>query len=210
MDTSKCLVKPWTLEMQFQLTATGKILQDEMIISELPLVSVAVEDIKYPSAAWSLVNSLLQSPELLSAFYSLDLKVSEFPLDREDKTVLSELAKTHRVPKEIVRKLYFTVGTNHAAYINSDFKILGFAVYPMLSRSNHSCSPNAKYAPGNLGCKEAALIALRDIEPGESITWSYVRGGLFMNSDYKARKLALLHNFQFVCRCDRCLAEMSS
>lgn len=210
MNGFKCEVKYWTLMSEFQLIATEKISKGEVIISERPLVSIAVKDFELPSAAWNLVNSLLKSPELLSVFYSLKLKVSEFPIDAIDRSLIKELAKTHMIDRVVLKDLYLCVGTNNVAYVNSNFDILGFGLYPVLSRANHSCSPNALFSPGNLEFKEAALVARRDIEPDESITWNYVRGELFLYGDYMARKLKLREDFQFVCRCDRCLAEMNA
>jgi hypothetical protein len=54
---------------------------------------------------------------------------------------------------------------------------------------------------------ERTIVAVRDIPPGESITWNY--GGVnLIPAGYVSRNMTLAYHFRFACFCDRCRDEM--
>jgi len=73
-------------------------------------------------------------------------------------------------------------GTSLEELINSVPNIVGQGLYPVLSLSNHSCSPNASIEflqENNVG----TMLALRNICKGEEITITYCPNGLDTNFD---------------------------
>ena len=69
---------------------------------------------------------------------------------------------------------------------------------PTLAMVNHSCYPNTQQITDNGSCR---LRALRDIDIGEELSYSYVS---LEGSDVD-RKTAITDNWRFVCKCHRCL-----
>ncbi|KAI1212021.1 SET domain-containing protein [Annulohypoxylon truncatum] len=74
-------------------------------------------------------------------------------------------------------------------------------LFPIASRINHDCKPNVfwRYSVRTLAVE---VIAMRDIEPGEEITQSYVPLGL----SYQDRADDL-NNWGFTCTCSLCAAS---
>lgn len=79
----------------------------------------------------------------------------------------------------------------------------GTGLYALGSAVNHSCEPNAALLkrPG-VRDSTTAVLALRDIAPGEEVTISYID-----ESAPLEERRADLADYQFVCRCARCVAE---
>lgn len=69
---------------------------------------------------------------------------------------------------------------------------------------NHSCDPNCTAACDS-GDRTATLLAQRDIAAGEEITLSYIDVSL----PYKRRQ-AELRDYGFVCKCERCTADLAA
>ncbi|KAK0648930.1 hypothetical protein B0T16DRAFT_436046 [Cercophora newfieldiana] len=78
------------------------------------------------------------------------------------------------------------------------------ALYPVVSRINHACKPNAytRFSPKSL--QVVAISAVRDIQPGEEITISYITLGKTTPERHQALKL-----WSFTCACDLCTAPPS-
>lgn len=66
---------------------------------------------------------------------------------------------------------------------------------------NHSCVPNCCQVVKD---GVVVLIALRDIEVGEDISFSYVTIGAGDRGD---RGKSIMENWGFVCKCERCEVE---
>lgn len=81
-----------------------------------------------------------------------------------------------------------------------------FGMFALLSRFNHSCSPNSiiPTSAKESGRETLAILAKRDIEVGEEITFNYLPG--FELQAQRERHQLLL----FTCKCDVCLADPSS
>lgn len=81
-----------------------------------------------------------------------------------------------------------------------------FGMFALLSRFNHSCSPNS-IIPASVtesGRETMAIFAKRDIGVGEEITFNYLPG-FELKAQQERHQL-----LQFTCKCDVCLADSSS
>ncbi|GMI00295.1 hypothetical protein TrLO_g11350 [Triparma laevis f. longispina] len=78
----------------------------------------------------------------------------------------------------------------------------GYLLSPLMALVNHSCLPNCCQVVEN---GRVFLKALRDIEVGEELSYSYVSIGL--DSD---RRKSILDNWGFTCGCYRCRIEIQS
>ncbi|GFH18570.1 SET domain-containing protein [Haematococcus lacustris] len=90
------------------------------------------------------------------------------------------------------------------------FGAQGTGFYCLQSCANHSCAPSA--ATEGLASGATALLALKDLAPGEEVTLSYIgeleaEGGRPLG--LKERQ-AMLRDWGFVCRCSRCLSEAAA
>jgi hypothetical protein len=75
---------------------------------------------------------------------------------------------------------------------------VGFALAPALAMVNHSCFPNCQQVTFGGACR---LIALRGIEAGEELSYSYVS---LDGSEGSERRELIQENWAFTCRCGRC------
>lgn len=205
--TTNCLVvTSWGKE--HQLTTTELIKEGDVIVAETPLVSVLDANPKYTTYAWDLVDKLLSSADLMQRYYASRLKVSKFSTDMEDQQIERNLAKKHRYTRDMVKTIYFGVATNNIGYKDAHGQVIGHGIYPIISRANHSCRPNATHKPGNIETREVSLVAVRDIQSGEAVTWNYANTPIFNDADYTTRNFNLMNTFNFVCNCERCKEEI--
>jgi hypothetical protein len=82
---------------------------------------------------------------------------------------------------------------------SGDIGAHGEGLYPLHACINHSCTPNAKQVPGHVDGR-MIIRALRDIQPGEPLTISYIRE----LQDRTKRQQELLTTFGFSCACSAC------
>ncbi|KAI1806354.1 SET domain-containing protein [Daldinia bambusicola] len=75
------------------------------------------------------------------------------------------------------------------------------ALYPDVSRVNHACRPNSyiRFTPSTLA---VSVVALKDIDPGEEITITYVPLG-----NTKDERREALQKWGFECTCSLCTAS---
>ncbi|PPJ52246.1 hypothetical protein CBER1_10515 [Cercospora berteroae] len=71
-------------------------------------------------------------------------------------------------------------------------------IFPLVSRINHSCLPNAQHA-WNSTQNRMLVHAVREIEEDEELTLSYLNGG-----PSATRQEILKQNFRFTCACELC------
>uniref|UniRef100_A0A7S4T7T0 SET domain-containing protein n=1 Tax=Alexandrium monilatum TaxID=311494 RepID=A0A7S4T7T0_9DINO len=74
--------------------------------------------------------------------------------------------------------------------------------FATLARANHSCLPNC-IVDGD----EGTLRALRDIEPGDDLTISYLSDAALLWPRHR-RQVELAQRWDFVCGCERCSAPL--
>lgn len=167
--------------------------------------------------AWGLTGQIaltLHKPleELLETGYQ---PLHNPELNKRDRRILKLIAAKTKLAESRVKAIYNIVVTYN---LNTSF--LGFldgqvlygeraVICETLSFINHSCLPNT-YRPE---CKsheeftrqiEEALVAIRKIEAGEEITWSY---GGELPTELQKRQQLLHTNFGFWCSCERCQTE---
>ncbi len=206
-SAARCSVVRWTDE-EYQLTATAPIRRGEVAVAERPLVAASFASPQYGSVVWDLVDQILSDATVRQAFYGHDLKVTAFPIDDADLPLERALATKHRVSALAVRELLHCVGTNNIGYFDAARKLQGLAIFPTLSRANHSCAPNCRPMPGAAADKQVVLTALTDIDAGDAITWNYLDDSELMALDYGFRNVNLVNSYRFVCQCERCRAEV--
>lgn len=207
-DEVKWEVTTWGGTKEKQLIATAHIQPDELILTERVLVFAHEQE--HPDGhGWALVDKIMSSSSLMSAYYSWKLKAAPAVYDAADTKVEKELARKHRRPREMVRTLYYSVATNNIAFLDSDKGVECFGLYRVLSRVNHSCEPNAQLGTVYASGQEMALLASKPIAAGEGITWSYMgTDPSFLKGSFEERNLQLFNQYRFVCRCERCLADI--
>lgn len=189
---------------------TARTFQEgETIITEAPLVSIPVlSKYRLGTYVWDLVAAILADADLLRKVTGLKLMATEQLMVPDDYAIEAHLVKQSGRSRALVRCLYFTVATNNIGIIQSARVLQGYGVFPMLSRSDHSCAPSAELQPHNPASGSVALVALRPIAQGMPITWSYFEGKEFLDLDARERNVHLVDLFRFVCRCDRCRKEL--
>ncbi|PNP48780.1 hypothetical protein TGAMA5MH_00234 [Trichoderma gamsii] len=81
-----------------------------------------------------------------------------------------------------------------------------FGMFVLLSRFNHSCSPNSMIptSVSESGRETLAILAKRDISAGEEITFNYLPG-FELKSQHERHQL-----LQFTCKCEACHASSSA
>lgn len=103
--------------------------------------------------------------------------------------------------------------------IDSD-GVVGTGLYRTFAKMNHSCANNAhtvtRLVPATVSdvdvaevsdnCAEVAVYALRDIQPGEEITVSYLHVPDPRSLTRRERKAYLLQ-YLFVCQCELCMEQ---
>lgn len=84
-------------------------------------------------------------------------------------------------------------------------------IYPSAWLCEHACRPNARLRVDDVGVLR--LIAIRDVEIGAPISFSYVSGmenRELADDGYKQRQDRISRELGFTCRCDVCLSETHS
>ncbi|SPO05554.1 uncharacterized protein DNG_08241 [Cephalotrichum gorgonifer] len=80
-----------------------------------------------------------------------------------------------------------------------------FVLFPLISRVNHACKPNAFIRHASHGLI-AGVAAFRDIMPGEEITISYIP----LQQPTPSRQALLRKNWNFTCTCPLCTSPPST
>merc|ERR1712137_1078924 len=92
---------------------------------------------------------------------------------------------------------------NNFQVVDSVFRNLGTAVYPVGALLNHSCSPNCVITY-HYDTKQHHFVqhirALRTLQPNEELTHSYIDTAM----STPERRRRLYRQFNFLCSCSRC------
>ncbi|KAK7571815.1 hypothetical protein V9T40_014287 [Parthenolecanium corni] len=104
----------------------------------------------------------------------------------------------------LIENIYQEIENHVGIFINNE----GSGLYSMQSCINHSCAPNAKIAfPFN--CSRLALVAKKDILPGEEIFITYLDKCSRKRSCHSRRKI-LQNHYLFECMCSKCLLDSTN
>lgn len=180
----------------------GMVLAREQPLAHIPLLPSYV----YGDYCWEMVDRCLADSDLLRTIKALKLEATEQLMDEQSFRVEAALVHKYKKSRSLVRELYFVIGTNNIGVLTEDQTVTGYGLYPLLSRSNHSCEPSAVLEPG-YDVNELILRAKRDMQRGEEVSWSYFREAEFLSADYMTRNTALVNYFRFACWCSRCKSE---
>lgn len=191
-----------------QLVARDNIPAGTIIITERAiLVEPLAQTYRYGTYVWDMVDQLLGNEELLRNYQALRLSMTPQMIGSDEVRTENRLARKHKKNRQLIRKLYFSVGTNNIGIRSVKGNVCGYGLFPALSRADHSCEPNAMLKPASPQDGVVSLAAKKDISLGEPISWSYFDETEFLPLDYKTRNFNLANIFRFVCRCERCKVE---
>ena len=197
-------IRGWADEAQ--LVAKQDFVEGALLVGEYPIAFAPTLPEDDSAGPWMLVDMILSHPGVLQRVLDTQLKLTRWPLDEENLEALEQLAARHKRKPKKIRQLYYQVAANNIRYKHGD--ILGFGIWPTLSRSNHSCAPNARLCAARNEPLAELLLATRAIRAGEQIAWNYFSDDAFLERDWLERNARLQHSFQFLCRCSRCEEEM--
>jgi hypothetical protein len=191
-----------------RLVARRLFRSDELVIDEQPIVYCDLLPLDGLDAAFKLTLRLLDDPHRLATYQQLRLATNpEFDLFASDDTI-KQLQRRSGRTRDLARRVYMSVLTNCIICLAPDGGPVGYGVYPVMSRADHSCEPNCRVVPSAAGRRNSALLAERDIKAGEPITWSYRQERVaFLASCVDERNLDLVDVLRFACRCPRCERE---
>lgn len=188
-----------------QLVASASVATGVAMLAEYPIAFVETQPDEDEIAPWLLLECILSSPAMSERVAAEDLKLTKWPLSREDEARLDQLSRKYKRNPKKLAQLYHRVAANNLRY--SQDGVTGFGLWPIVSRSNHSCAPNAKVCATPPHPLAELLVATRSITKGEPICWNYLGDEAFLGLDWRARNTQLLRDFRFVCRCPRCESE---
>lgn len=158
------------------VVATSFISRGDLILSESPILTVDSALVDGIGGAEALIESSLRS----------------LPKD-EQQAFLS----LHNVYGPELPPFLGVFKTNS---IVLDVNATETGVFLECSRFNHSCVPNAMYSWNKT---KEVVYAIKDIEPGEQITVSYL-GQELSKGVRSDRQLKLFSSFGFECLCEAC------
>lgn len=193
---------------EHQLVAARNLSAGEFILHETALVQAPEGRYQYQTFVWDIVDQLLSDKALLAQYNRLRLYAHQaFFLDPLDEIMENAMVVKHKKSRRLVRDLYLSVGTNNIGILDEKRHVRGHGIFPILSRSDHSCDPNTEVTPANWRAGETAMRVKRDIQAGEPLTWTYFRADEFLPVDWHTRNYNLVNIYRFACRCKRCEAE---
>jgi hypothetical protein len=119
--------------------------------------------------------------------------------------MLEHLAGKYRRNPKRLAQLYHRVAANNVRYAQDG--VLGYGIWPIVSRCNHSCDPNARVCGAKDQPLAELLLSTRPILAGAAVCWNYFSDAAFLELDWFERNARLRRDFQFLCRCPRCESE---
>lgn len=188
-----------------QLVASADVASGVLLLAEFPIAFVQTQPEEDAIAPWLLLEGILSSDAFFARVSAEDLKLTPWPLGAADEDRLAHLARKYKRNPRKLAQLYHRVAANNVRYAGAE--VIGYGIWPLLSRANHSCVPNAEVRGARDRPLVELLLATRPIAAGEAISWNYLSDPAFLEWDWFARNVRLLQDFQFLCRCPRCTAE---
>jgi hypothetical protein len=174
---------------EHQLVAAADIATGALLLAEYPIAFAQTEPHEGDLGPWLLLETILSSQPMFERVSAQDLKLTKGPLSREDEARLDRLARQYRRNPQKLAQLYHRVAANNLRY--SQDGVTGYGIWPVVSRSNHSCAPNAKVCATPPHPLAELLIATRPIASGEPICWNYLADEAFLREDWRTRNAQL-------------------
>jgi len=205
----KWRVAKWDNTGGMQLLANATIAAGEEILREKPLVAVAGSELELGSPAWDLTHRLIADTRLRDAYYAWQLRSTDaHEHSRQDREIERLMARRYGTPQAMVGRLHAGVSAYHVGYGPGEGMHQGYGLYEALGRVNHSCDPSAELAAADSATGEQALRAIKDIQPGQEITRTYIDDASgFLGRNFLVRNVTLVSRMGFACRCARCHSE---
>ena len=209
---------------QYGVYSLRKFKKDDLVLLEPVRCSYVMSPKDFggnQSDACAFVAAIYRSPETLGReFMSFGLEaingVFEVP-PAHDKRYLQKLSRKYNKPYLHVLNTWRNVCTYHVRnYLipseSNDLKVR-LQLSALLNRVNHHCSPNSYgvcYFSSYRTFNEpiAYVRAIRDIEVGDEITYSYIHPK-FLVEDVHSRQKEISECYDFACSCSKCESEMS-
>ena len=188
-----------------QLVATEDVEPGVLLIGEYPIAFAETREGEDEVGPWLLLETILSSPEMFERVSAQDLKMTKWPLAAGDHETLDRLARKYGRNAKKLAQFYHRVAANNVRYTQAG--VTGYGIWPIISRSNHSCDPNARLCASVPHPLVELLLATRPITKDTAICWNYFSDESFLALDWFGRNKRLQHHFRFLCRCARCEAE---
>ncbi|GAA5868574.1 hypothetical protein JCM3774_005433 [Rhodotorula dairenensis] len=158
---------------------------------------------------WQQVESLEShrsrlSPEEQERFFQLSVSLSAYV----GQETLAESCPAGAAVIDLCSRF---VSNSFALTCPTDLSNIGVSISPLTALINHSCVPNAVVVFPSLpsststSSRNMAVVALRDLEPGEEVVTSYVD----LSLPRSERQRELEERYKFRCRCQGCTAPAS-
>jgi hypothetical protein len=188
-----------------QLVAAADVPSGALLVAEYPIAFVEIREGEDADGPWLLLEALLTSTAMFDRVVAEDLKMTKWPLTVLDEARIDRLAKIYQRNARKLAQLYHRVASNNVRYTQAG--VIGYGIWPTISRSNHSCDPNARLCAARKEPLALLVLATRAIDPGTAICWNYYTDDAFIALDWFTRNARLHQDYQFVCRCPRCESE---
>ncbi|KAI8956815.1 SET domain-containing protein [Daldinia sp. FL1419] len=161
-----------------------------------------------------VANRTIQKDEVVMLRYPVIIRIMDSrPWKSQDVMKLLHRATVQLPPKEGMQMLKLAhskggyiiddiVNTNAFGVLLNDVDHSG--LYLDVSRLNHACKPNmySRFSSSTLGME---VVAYRDIEPGEELTFSYLPLNLLSE-----QRQSLIKEWGFNCTCSLCTSPEAS
>lgn len=196
-------IADWSGEAQ--LVAAIDIEPGVLLVGEFPIAFVETRPGEDELGPWLLLEAVLSSPGMFERVSAQNLKMTKWPLAPDDHGTLEHLARKYKRNPKKLAQLYHRVAANNVRYAQDG--VTGYGIWPTISRSNHSCDPNARLRATPSEPLAELLLATRAIAAGAAICWNYYSDESFLALDWLERNARLHQDFQFLCRCARCESE---
>lgn len=137
------------------------------------------------------------------------LKIPVPAISLTEKTLTTAFAAQSQESKDAILALHEGTAPD-ASSLMRIFKANNFGnstscwLHPRISRINHSCIPNAQIVSDECCLGDVAqVVAEKDIEPGDEITFSY-NHELYEITTSRQRAVLLRKQYGFACDCEAC------
>ena len=187
------------------LVATSTILAGETIISEEPALQTSPEGDEQIDAPTAVLRAYCSASSDIQQTVIGSLATIEY------ESTCSTAVKAREDAEQIAESHLWAQGhdVNSLQLAIMAFRLNGHsfnggrsaALFPLLSKAQHSCSPNALYQPTGI---EGRYVALTTILSGDEVVMNYL--GAEATMGHRMRRSLLQMQKLFLCRCERCRA----
>ncbi|ASK79139.1 hypothetical protein CF386_08705 [Paraphotobacterium marinum] len=165
-----------------------------------------------------LVRAIVTDNKNKVNFDSFNLKSNQsnsYVPSKDDMRFLKKLSKRTGKPLNKLIEIWEIVCAHHIKVIllqYNEVKKIRLQLSKYINKGNHSCDPNTIVkshlnSSEDFNSKTVKLIASKDINEGDEITFSYIDEH-FSNYDFNTRQQTLQSSCGFSCQCSKCESEV--